>query len=64
MFRRVLHFRTYREIDRAIAAYDWETATRLAKQIGDEDLHKAFALARVVQLLNPDAPQRKNAPLA
>ncbi len=57
MFRRFLHFRTYRKIDRAIDVYDWKAAMRLAKQIGDEDLHKAFALARAVQLMNPAAPQ-------
>lgn len=52
MFKRIIHFRTYREIDRAIKAHDWQTALRLAKQIGDEELREVFAMARVAQMLN------------
>jgi hypothetical protein len=51
MFKRIFYWRTYRAINRAAETHDWQTALALARRINDRDLIKAFALARITQLL-------------
>lgn len=51
MFKRLIHWRTYRQINKAAQVYDWQRATRLARSIGDSDLAGWMALARVVQVM-------------
>ena len=52
MFKRIIHWKAYRKMNQMAEQHNWKDALEIAKQVGDEECRKIFALCLCVQLLD------------